>query len=669
MIPAPLPECRFRGREVAHERWFCASPKLVIPGRVVAESYCRQQCQVADQGAGEYPDSVSFPLPLPPQSPRVVQPRLEQIGIGIVTAPRELPTLPTTLLELRRAGFLGVLHVFAEPGSSVAPHPGMVAHEHPTRLGLWGNWLHAARSMLQLSEAPFVLLCEDDLWLTRDAALALSHAIDTLSHDTWGYASLYTPAHNLGRAVPVIGWQAWDHPEADWGALAYCFSRHVLQRIVDEATPNVHDHTDQKVSSLLSQWGLRRYFHVPSLCAHAGGMNSATGHRWHPDHRAVGFEHERVMYRAPPQAVTAEERLRVGLVTPILALGGAENWIRNIVQHLDEQRIAVTGVALFSSERPAPEIIASILKKTTIFVPRERPQESVLRLPGVRETASAWECLQRVADLSDVLILWGMPDLNQWFSALNYSGRVVVVSHGNCQWTQRMMAHSSGRGHERVGVSQLAATRFPPGPRAVILNGAEESRCVQTISRTEMRRQWGVSDTDVVVGYLGRLGVEKNPLAAATAVRALGPPYRSVYVGNGLALEAVQHAAAQLDPRTLFVGARDDVGNVLRAFDVFILASPSEGFSLAITEAWLCGVPVVSTPVGCVPELEARFGPMVVRLPVDPRPEDLAAAVQQALSPAQAAVVRNAQRVAKKHLTAREFGQRWTAYLLNGKPA
>jgi glycosyltransferase involved in cell wall biosynthesis len=664
VIPAPLPECRFRGREVAHERWFCASPQLVIAGRVVAESFCREQCRVADQGSGEYPDCVSYPLPLAPPQPRQAVPRLDQIAVGIVTAPREKPTLPTTLLELRRAGFSGQLEVFAEPDSNVAPHPGMVVHEHPRRLGLWANWLHAARAMLKLSHAPFVLLCEDDLWLTRDAALALSHAIDTLSHDSWGYASLYTPAHNVGPAVPILGWQAWDHPDANWGALAYCFPRHMLQRIVDQANPIPAQHTDQAVSELLRLWGKRCYFHVPSLCAHAGGMNSATGHRWHPDHRAVAFEHERVMYRAPspPRVVTSnEKRLRVGFLTPLLSFGGAENWIRNLVQHLDDQRINVTSVGVLSSAGISIDVARAIMQKTTLVAHDELPQ-----LPEIHRTASAWETMQCVADRSDAIIAWGLPQLDQWFSALRYSGRVIMVSQGSCEWTRQVVVSSSGRGHERVGVSQQAVNLFPPGPRTVIYNGSDEDRCQPTLSRSEVRRQWGVADDDIVIGYLGRMClVPKNPLAAAMAVKALGKPYRAVYVGDGVEREEIQRRAKELDRRVVFDQPRDDVGNVLRGFDVFVLASSDEGLSLAMTETWLCGVPVVATAVGGVPELEDRFGHMVFRVPVDPSPKELAVAVQAALGPASTEVVQNARRVARKHLTARAIGKKWTSFLLS----
>ncbi|MGB9624120.1 MAG: glycosyltransferase, partial [Phycisphaerae bacterium] len=52
-----------------------------------------------------------------------------------------------------------------------------------------------------------------------------------------------------------------------------------------------------------------------------------------------------------------------------------------------------------------------------------------------------------------------------------------------------------------------------------------------------------------------------------------------------------------------FLGRRDDVPQVLGAFDVFALTSRREGMSNAILEAMACGLPVVATRTGGNAEL------------------------------------------------------------------
>jgi len=54
-----------------------------------------------------------------------------------------------------------------------------------------------------------------------------------------------------------------------------------------------------------------------------------------------------------------------------------------------------------------------------------------------------------------------------------------------------------------------------------------------------------------------------------------------------------------------FLGARDDVADLLRHFDVFVLPSLAEGISNTILEAMASGVPVIATAVGGNVELVA----------------------------------------------------------------
>ncbi len=50
-------------------------------------------------------------------------------------------------------------------------------------------------------------------------------------------------------------------------------------------------------------------------------------------------------------------------------------------------------------------------------------------------------------------------------------------------------------------------------------------------------------------------------------------------------------------------GARDDVADLMRGMDLFILPSLAEGISNTILEAMACGLPVIATQVGGNPEL------------------------------------------------------------------
>ena len=125
-----------------------------------------------------------------------------------------------------------------------------------------------------------------------------------------------------------------------------------------------------------------------------------------------------------------------------------------------------------------------------------------------------------------------------------------------------------------------------------------------------------------VVGTVGRMADIKDPVNLARAFRQLyesaGPARRRlrlVMVGDGPLHEDVNRALAGSEARavTWLPGRRDDIDEVLRALDLFVLPSRNEGISNTILEAMATGLPVVATDVGGNPELvtAGRTGALV----------------------------------------------------------
>lgn len=109
-----------------------------------------------------------------------------------------------------------------------------------------------------------------------------------------------------------------------------------------------------------------------------------------------------------------------------------------------------------------------------------------------------------------------------------------------------------------------------------------------------------------------------------------------------------------LTDRVTFAGRRTDVEDWLRAFDVFALPSTgNEGIPQALMQAMATGLPVVSTPVGAIPEILADGETGLFVKPEDA--EDLARGIAQMLGdPATALRLGEAGRalVERKHTTA-----------------
>jgi glycosyltransferase involved in cell wall biosynthesis len=267
---------------------------------------------------------------------------------------------------------------------------------------------------------------------------------------------------------------------------------------------------------------------------------------------------------------------------------------------------------------------------------------------------------------ADVLVIWGMWKIPPLRDAVDIP--IVYVCHGSGDWSANCARLVENEPVHLTAVSEAARLSFSPQTRhrvRVIHNGIEVDRCTPTRSRESMRADWGFAPDDRLVGYAGRYSSEKNAVAAALAVTRLPSNFQAVYAGAGLhessVRSMVQHAAGS---RARFVPADRRIGNLLQAFDVTVTASPAEGFSLLVAEAWYCGVPVVSTRVGAIPELEAVFGQLVSPLPLAPTPNELAHAVEVALSASfQREVVPRAKALVAEHFTASRMAERWTNYL------
>ncbi len=313
-MPNFLPLCRHRGGELRPDEWLCASPRIVALGGTVRAADCRA-CHCIDHPTAD----ADFPLliyaglleadcsgAVGAARPAAIEVELRpaSLAIAMIAAPRSTATVDRSLASLRRGGFTQSIDLFAEPGTAVAPASGVTMHENSTRLGGWRNWRQAAGWLLENSTSPFLMVCEDDIELADDAALGLQHAMDTLPHDRWGFASLYTPRWNLRNHTPIDGWQAVDLRQGGWGSLAYCFTRESLEGLLRSTELQANaPHGDADVLTIFTFTALKRdcYFHVPSLCCHTGHGISTLGHFHSDETAAVGFQAASGLYR--PKAV------------------------------------------------------------------------------------------------------------------------------------------------------------------------------------------------------------------------------------------------------------------------------------------------------------------------------------------------------------------------------
>lgn len=130
--------------------------------------------------------------------------------------------------------------------------------------------------------------------------------------------------------------------------------------------------------------------------------------------------------------------------------------------------------------------------------------------------------------------------------------------------------------------------------------GVNSTRFIPPKDKRHVKASLGFHPDNLIIGYCGRLGREKNLITLYKAFTQLQKMYKNItllIVGKGVAEET---AIFTSKTNVILTGEVDNVIPYLQAMDIFVLSSLTETTSLATLEAMSCGVPVVCTPVGAI---------------------------------------------------------------------
>lgn len=168
---------------------------------------------------------------------------------------------------------------------------------------------------------------------------------------------------------------------------------------------------------------------------------------------------------------------------------------------------------------------------------------------------------------------------------------------------------------------ELAALDVPAWQRPFIPNGVDTARFSPPApgKKTLIRRQLGLPPQTAVVVFTGRLAAEKRVdqlLAIWPQVRQAHIDARLLILGAGEEEAALRRQAGR---GVHFAGRVADVAPYLRAADLFVLPSATEGLSNALLEAMATGVAVAATAVGGAPDLIDDGGNGWLMPPDDPQ--------------------------------------------------
>jgi len=164
-----------------------------------------------------------------------------------------------------------------------------------------------------------------------------------------------------------------------------------------------------------------------------------------------------------------------------------------------------------------------------------------------------------------------------------------------------------------VLADDLAATiGFRRDKMQAILNGVDTGRFYPDPEKRKTQRElYGFSESDLVIGTVGRTVAIKNQQLVIRAIHQLWDEFNNVHfvvVGDSPMYSVKQELATLaaglgVQEKIHLPGMKNEVPDLLNMFDIFVLPSFSEGCSNVIQEAMATGLPVVATNVGGNPEL------------------------------------------------------------------
>jgi sugar transferase (PEP-CTERM/EpsH1 system associated) len=298
-----------------------------------------------------------------------------------------------------------------------------------------------------------------------------------------------------------------------------------------------------------------------------------------------------------------------------LSVGGLERIVLALLGRLDRGRFAPSVIALDEPGALAPELrrmgvpLRVMGRAPGLDLDLARRLAGVLREEGARLVHTHNPAAHLYGALGARLagIGGGRPRVVHTKHGRNeIDGRPVSPVQRRRVLLNRVAAALSDRvvavGDDTASVA-LEIERVPAAKVITIGNGVDTAAFRPRAGAAAARAHLGAPAEGFHVGCVARLAPVKDHrtlIEAFARLRTIRPDAHLTLVGDGPERSAISEHVARLDldRAVTFAGERADVAPLLAAFDVFALASRSEGISLTLLEAASAGLPVVATRVG-----------------------------------------------------------------------
>ncbi|MEZ5358265.1 MAG: glycosyltransferase [Candidatus Zixiibacteriota bacterium] len=154
----------------------------------------------------------------------------------------------------------------------------------------------------------------------------------------------------------------------------------------------------------------------------------------------------------------------------------------------------------------------------------------------------------------------------------------------------------------------IKRVKFPAKKMAVVLNGVNTETFAPGPKPENLLSEFKLSPQTKVLGCVASFNPVKDHATILDAFKLIKESYDDVvlsFIGDGPLREKIEEKIKTLGLQgsVFLTGKREDVPDLLRLMDIFLLFSLSEGTSMSVAEAMASGLAVVVTDVGGNPSL------------------------------------------------------------------
>jgi glycosyltransferase involved in cell wall biosynthesis len=146
--------------------------------------------------------------------------------------------------------------------------------------------------------------------------------------------------------------------------------------------------------------------------------------------------------------------------------------------------------------------------------------------------------------------------------------------------------------------------------KLMVLRNAVDLDRFKPIKNKNMRNQFNIEDDDVLILFIGHLEPFKGIFELLDGFYKINKQNRNsklMIIGEGHQEKKVRNKVLeyQINEAVIFTGkiSPEEIQNYYQMADIFVLPSYTEGLPLVVVEAMACGLPIVASCVGGIPEV------------------------------------------------------------------